>query len=58
MEKNLNLLQLNSVMNIIPKKNIFPIIIPTILYNDRWNNQDSFIEMNPTMVINNECLVS
>lgn len=54
MEKNLNLLQLNSVMNIIPKKNIFPIIIPTILYNDRWNNQDSFIEMNPTMVINNE----
>ena len=36
----------------INKKNIFPIIIPTLNYHDRFNNQNSYVEMNPSLYIN------
>jgi hypothetical protein len=41
-------------MNIIKKENIYPIIIPTKIYSDRFGNQNSFIEMNPSIFINED----
>lgn len=39
-------------MHIIQKDNIFPIIIPTHFYRDRFGNPNSFVEMNPSLYIN------
>ena len=38
-------------MNIINKKYIFPIIVPTEYYQDRYGNQNSYVEMNPSLYI-------
>lgn len=38
-------------MNIIDKESIFPILIPTDLYIDRYGNYNGFVEMNPSMYI-------
>lgn len=40
-------------MSIIHKKAIFPIIIPTEDYIDRFGNPNNFIEMNPSIYISN-----
>lgn len=39
-------------MNIFPKKNIIPIIIPSIPFYDKFNNKNNYIGMNPSMYIN------
>ena len=36
-------------MIIFPKKDIIPIIIPKICFNDIYNNINSYVEMNPSM---------
>jgi len=41
-------------MNIINKNSIFPIIIRTQYYQDRFKNQNSFIEMNPSLYISED----
>jgi hypothetical protein len=38
-------------MIIFPKKNVIPIIIPQIFFKDKYNNLNSYIEMNPSMNI-------
>ena len=38
-------------MNIINKKHIFPVIVPTEYYQDRFGNQNSYVEMNPSLYI-------
>jgi hypothetical protein len=39
-------------MIIFPKKNIIPILVPQIYFNDRYNNLNSYVEMNPSLFIN------
>lgn len=41
-------------MSIIKKDNIFPIIVPTKIYDDRFGNTNSFVEMNPSIFINDD----
>jgi hypothetical protein len=41
-------------MNIIVKESIFPIIIKTECYEDRFGNQNGFIEMNPSLCISED----
>ena len=41
-------------MNIIAKEHIFPIIIKTQCYKDRFENQNGFIEMNPSLYISED----
>ena len=41
-------------MNIINKKHIFPVIVPTEQYQDRFGNQNSYIEMNPSLYIKDD----
>ena len=41
-------------MNIIGKKHIFPIIIKTECYKDRFGNQNGFVEMNPSLYISED----
>ena len=41
-------------MLIFPKKNISPIIIPELCYKDRYNNTNSYSEMNPSMFIDED----
>lgn len=41
-------------MNIIGKEHIFPIIIKTQCYKDRFGNQNSLIEMNPSLYISDD----
>lgn len=38
-------------MNIIKKENVYPIIVPTSIYTDKYGNQNSFVEMNPAIFI-------
>jgi hypothetical protein len=38
-------------MNIIKKEYIYPIVIPTQIYIDKYGNQNSFVEMNPSIYI-------
>lgn len=40
--------------HIINKKQIHPIIIPTQEYQDRYGNYNTFVEMNPSLYINND----
>ena len=39
-------------MNIFPKKNIIPIIIPSIHFYDKNDNINNYVGMNPSMYIN------
>ena len=41
-------------MNIISKEHIFPIIIKTSYYKDRFGNTNGFIEMNPSLYISED----
>ena len=41
-------------MLIFPKKNVSPIIIPELCYKDRFNNTNSYSEMNPSMFIDED----
>ena len=41
-------------MNIIGKEHIFPIIIKTQCYQDRFGNQNGYIEMNPSLHISED----
>jgi hypothetical protein len=41
-------------MIIIKKKNVYPIIIPTAIYTDRFQYINSFIDMNPSLNIDND----
>ena len=41
-------------MNIIGKEHIFPIILKTIYYEDRFGNINGFIEMNPSLHISDD----
>lgn len=41
-------------MNIIKKECIYPIVVPTTIYIDRYGNQNSFVEMNPSIYITEE----
>lgn len=41
-------------MNIIGKEHIFPIIIKTECYQDRFENQNGFVEMNPSLYISED----
>jgi hypothetical protein len=41
-------------MNIIKKDCIYPIVIPTTIYTDKYGNQNSFVEMNPSIYITEE----
>lgn len=38
-------------MNIIQKDQIYPILISTTQYEDKYGNQNSYVEMNPTLFI-------
>lgn len=38
-------------MIIFPKKDIIPIIIPQICFNDKYNNINNYVEMNPSLFI-------
>ena len=38
-------------MSIIKKEHIFPVIIPTNPYTDRFGNYNSYVEMNPSLYI-------
>ena len=38
-------------MKIFPKKDTIPLIIPQIFFKDKYNNLNSYIEMNPSMNI-------
>ena len=38
-------------MLIIRKKNIYPLLIPTVQYVDRFKNLNSYVEMNPSLYI-------
>ena len=39
---------------IIEKKQVYPIIIPTHEYRDRFGNHNQFVEMNPSLYINED----
>jgi hypothetical protein len=41
-------------MIIFPKKDIVPIIAPQILFKDKYNNINNYIEMNPSMYIDDK----
>jgi len=45
-------------MNIFSKKDIIPIIIPSINFVDKYDNINSFIEMNPSIYINEKGYVT
>ena len=38
-------------MIIFPKKDIIPIIIPQICFQDKYNNINNYVEMNPSLYI-------
>jgi hypothetical protein len=41
-------------MIIFPKKDIIPIIVPQIYFQDKYNNINNFVEMNPSINIDND----
>jgi hypothetical protein len=41
-------------MSVIKKDNVYPLVIPTTLYHDRFGNMNSFVEMNPSIFINED----
>jgi hypothetical protein len=42
-------------MIIFPKKDIVPIIVPQIVFKDKYNDFNSYTEMNPSMYIDENC---
>jgi hypothetical protein len=36
---------------LFPKKQVYPVIVPQICFNDKYNNTNSFVEMNPSLYI-------
>jgi hypothetical protein len=34
---------------LFPKKQVYPLIVPQICFNDKYNNTNSFVEMNPSL---------
>ena len=38
-------------MIIFSKKDIIPIMVPQICFNDKYNNINSYVEMNPSIII-------
>lgn len=41
-------------MLLFPKKDIIPIIVPQICFKDKYNNANNFVEMNPTIFIEDD----
>jgi hypothetical protein len=38
-------------MIVFPKKDITPIIVPQICFTDKYGNTNSYVEMNPSLFI-------
>ena len=36
---------------LFPKKQVYPLITPQICFNDKYNNTNSFVEMNPSLYV-------
>ena len=41
-------------MIIFPKKDIIPVIVPQIWFQDKYNNTNNYVEMNPSLFIDTD----